>query len=152
MPSVLNIAPHAESQIHAEGIAYVPDFIGAVCDGDQRKTLAILKAFGFSKTPRNRYAIINAFETAAAIGCLNNDAIGEALEHSADCDFRMEPVENWSTDLAMPAVCQPRIRYDKSVKQLICDGVMRDEQKQVLLAVVTDKAHRMAAEDCANKA
>ncbi|MDQ3848020.1 MAG: hypothetical protein M3261_03595 [Thermoproteota archaeon] len=121
---------------------FYENIIGAVVNDDKQKTLAILRAFEFSKSPANRYLIINGFETAIAISFLNKDIIHEVLGKPELYDFNMEPLDDWPDTVKFS-----NLRYDKDDKQLIYDGVMKEEERDSLLNVLPEKKHRQAVEN-----
>jgi hypothetical protein len=125
---------------------YYENIIGAVQDGDPRKTLAILRAFQFSKGAPNRYLIINGFETAVAISFLDKDIVREVLRDPDAFDFSIEPVDEWPAQLVLPENCRGRVRYEAGARELVCEGVMSEEQRQALLALLGRDDHRQAVE------
>jgi hypothetical protein len=122
---------------------FYESIIGAVDFSDKAKTISILKAFQFSKSPKNKYWIINAFEAAISIHFLNKGIVKEILEKPAMYNFSMEPVECWPGEVAMPE----SLFYDKDNKQLMCLGYMKDVEKQALLKVLTKSDHRLTLEN-----
>jgi len=61
---------------------YYDNIIPAVKKQDEASTLAVLKAFEFSRAPENRYLIINCFEAALAIYFLGPDAVRAIWERA----------------------------------------------------------------------
>ena len=123
---------------------FYENIVPAVVKGDLPATLAILKAFQFSKSPHSRYLIINAFEAAIAVTFLDKAAIQTILDDPESYDFSLEPVEDWPTDFVVPADCDRRFRYDAAEKQLEFEGVMSDLQRDALLECVKSQDHKNA--------
>jgi hypothetical protein len=122
---------------------FYENIIGAVVNDDKQKTVAVLKAFQFSEAPANRFSIINGFETAIAINFLNKDIVREVLKlkRPKSYDSSMALVDDWPSRTLIP-----NLKYDKNDKRLTYDGVMRQADKEALLAVLAEERHRQAVE------
>ena len=119
---------------------FYENFIGAVVENDAHKTVAVLKAFEFSKAPSNRYLIIDAFETVIAIYYLNKNIILDALKTPRLYDLSMEPVDDWPEEVKL----DHPLRYERDAKQLIYEGVMSEEELRGLMQTLKDERHRVA--------
>jgi hypothetical protein len=125
---------------------FYENIIGAVESHAHRleKTLKVLRAFQFSKSPRNRYWIVNAFEAAIAISFLDKDTIYKILDKPAQYDFSMERVDDWPpVDVPSPN----NMSYDKAHKQLIYLGHMTESERDLILAKLEHTKHRRAVEN-----
>jgi hypothetical protein len=122
---------------------FYENIIGAVDRDDRSKIISILKAFQFSKSPRNKYWIINAFEAAIAIQFLNKEILKELFDRFEMYNFSMEPVEAWPGGMRD----SDSLFYDAGQKQLIYLGQMSDERKQEILLPLTRSDHRQAVEN-----
>jgi hypothetical protein len=124
---------------------FYENIIGAVeSDADRlEKTLKVLRAFQFSKSPRNRYWIVNAFEAAIAISFLDKDTIHKILDKPAQYDFSMERVDDWPP-VDAPS---PNLSYDKTHRQLIYLGRMTGSDKESILGKLEHAKHKRAVEN-----
>lgn len=125
---------------------FYENIIGAVVAGDLQKTAMILKAFEFSKFPRNRYLLTNGFEGAVAIEFLDKDVIRAILEKPSLFNFNMVPVRGWPEPVNGRSRCGGRFRYDDNDEQIIYEGVMDVQERDTLLAELDTEEHRIAVE------
>ena len=112
---------------------YYENISAAIQDGDKEATRNVLKAFEFSKAPENRYEIINSFEAAVAINCLDKDILRSIVADTNLYNFSMVQVSEWSSNISPPKQCCGRFRYDRDDRQIIYDGVMGGEELDVLI-------------------
>ena len=120
---------------------YYENIIGAVVDSDKEKTLNILRAFQFSKSPRNRYLIINAFEAAIAIAFLNKDIVREVLATPELYTFNLEPVRAWPSDIQTD-----HLRYNSADSEIEYIGVMAYAEKERLKVLLREESQKDAIE------
>ena len=120
---------------------FYANIVAAVVRDDYEGTRMVLKALEFSKSPTNRYLIINGFETAIVIDFLNKDVVRDILETPRLYTFSMEPVDDWPYGDRISG-----LRYDRDAKQLIYEGVMSDAEKQELLIPIREQRFRLAVE------
>jgi len=125
---------------------FYENIVGAVVDDDRQKTATILKAFEFSKAPRNRYLITNAFEAAIAIGFLNKDLVDEIGRKPELFDFSMVGVDTWPECRALRSRWNGRFRYDEENKQIIYDGVMAENERDALISELEKEEHKIAVQ------
>jgi hypothetical protein len=125
---------------------YYENIVGAVTKTDEqaRKTATILKAFEFSKSPENKYLIINAFEAAIAIEFLDKDLISELLKEPSSFDFNLVPVDDWPEDFVNPTICDGRFRYERDTRQIVYEGEMSEPEKDMLRAEAKTEMQRLA--------
>lgn len=117
---------------------FYENIIGAIVDNDKEKTLNILRAFEFSKSPDNRYLIINAFEAAIAIEFLNKEIIQEVLNNPDLYTFNLEPVDSWPDKIQTDQLC-----YNSSDKELTYTGVMTAKERDRLKNIITDSQQKL---------
>ncbi len=112
---------------------FYENVIPAVVNDDRDATAAVLKAFQFSKSSENRYFVTNCFEAAVAIEFLNKELVCEIMNDPASADFSMVPMDYWPESRVMPSSASSRIRFDRDDKQLICEGVMTEQDRTAML-------------------
>ncbi len=111
-------------------------------EGSRESTKSVLKAFQFSKAPRNRYLIINSFEVALAVRFLDRDLIGSILaDDDPDYDLSMVPVEQWPVQLSDRF--GGRFKYNSKDSQISFEGPMAPAQKTALLSELAGLDHQL---------
>jgi hypothetical protein len=126
---------------------YYENIIGAVIGQEKEKkekTVKVLRAFEFSKSPKNRYLIISGFEAIVAIYFLDKQLIKSILQDSDIYDFNCVPVDSWPENLVLPKICEGKFRYEADQSQITYLGIMTDEERDALLEIVTQDDHKRA--------
>ena len=115
---------------------FYENIVGAVRSKDEKtgreKTAKILEAFEFSKSPLNRFLIINAFEAVLAIEFLDKQVI-EHLKNSPAHNLNMVSVSFWPSHIGSRKSNNGEFRYDKPSRQIIYEGQMSVGDRDYLL-------------------
>lgn len=123
---------------------FYENIIPAVTEKNKTATLAILKAFQFSKSRQNRYLIINALEAITAIKFLDKARIQAIVDDPDQYDFSLEPVADWPPDFVVPQECSEHFSYNRDDRELMYVGRMSEKQRDALAAQVTRPEYKRA--------
>ncbi|HEY4787125.1 MAG TPA: hypothetical protein VIH57_13800, partial [Bacteroidales bacterium] len=104
----------------------------------------ILKAFEFSKSPQNRFLIINSFETVIAIYFINKSILQLILRDPESYDFNMVQIHDWPDNFATPI---EKFRADRKVNLITYEGKMSKETKEDLKKRIPQIQHQNEIED-----
>ncbi len=118
---------------------FYENIIDAVRLKDKEKIGKVMEAFEYSKSPRNRFLIINAFEAAIAIEFIDASVIQEVRD-SDFFDLNMASVESWPERLAKPGICNGGFRYDQESAQIIYEGEMAENERTYFLTEIEKEA------------
>jgi hypothetical protein len=132
---------------------FYENIIPAVRKNNPENILGVLRAFQYSnKAPENCSLIVNCFEAALAVYCINNKTIETLWDefnkspYPESATISTEVIESWPAAFEVPEECKDSFTFDVERSRIIFYGMMTNSQKSELLKKVTDPKHALIIE------
>ncbi|NOU16672.1 MAG: hypothetical protein HOO91_03850 [Bacteroidales bacterium] len=123
---------------------FYENIIPAIVNNESDKINYILKAFEFSKSPNNRFLIINCFEAAIAIYFINKERLKLIINDPESYAFNMVPIHGWPATFSTPS---KKFRFDSKVSLITYEGVMDKAEQELLKEKSLLDEHKVAIDE-----